>query len=209
MDTFVKKLRGVSSNQNLPIYENVVLKNWIKKTAEQQIVDLSSKIGSLKLDNYEVSVDFMIPSDSLYLDSGRILLASTRAEQSRIFIDNNKVIVVFNDSQVFNQEVSLDILHTIILNVKTNKITLDGVESSVTYTHSTSVIKTYWLFDSSIKGCGVYIGEVKFRQSTDAEGIYRLILVPSIVNGTSCYKNTIKDSNYIYANTGELVAFNL
>lgn len=208
MDTFVKKLRGASSNQNLPLYENVVLKNWIRKTIAEQNVDLSSKMSDMTLDNYEVSIDFMIPSDSLYLDSGMIILGLARAYQSLIYVDNNEVKVAFTSTNVvFSQEVSLDTLHTITVNTNTNKITLDGVEHSFTYTHSTSPIREYSLFHKPIRCCGVYLGEVKFKRGTSDN--YEFILVPAIVNGISCYKNTLANSDYVYANTGELTAFNL
>lgn len=208
MDTFVKKLRGVSSNQNLPIYENVVLKNWIKKTVEGQYIDLSSRVPGIKMNDYEVSVDFMIPSDSLYLDSGNITLAATRAVQATIRVNNNIVQVrSATASETFSQEVSLDALHTIVLNTNTTKITLDGVEYSSTIIPSTSNVTEYWLLEQSIIGCGVYLGEVKFKKATSDN--YEFILVPAIVNGISCYKNTLVNNDYIYANTGELIAFNL
>lgn len=202
------KLRGASSNQNLPLYENVVLKNWIRKTIAEQNVDLSSKMSDMTLDNYEVSIDFMIPSDSLYLDSGMIMLGLARAYSGLISVDNNEVKVAFTSTNVvFSQEVSLDTLHTITVNTNTNKITLDGVEHSFTYTHSTSPIKEYSLFHKPIRGCGVYLGEVKFKRGTSDN--YEFILVPATVNGISCYKNTLANSDYVYANTGELTAFNL
>lgn len=140
MDTFIMKLRGVSSNQNLPVFENVMIKNWIKTTENDQTINLSSRVGNLKLNNYEVSFDFFIPSDSPYINNAKTL-AATRAGQSVVYLTGQRLSVNCQTAEVFAQEnISLDVSHSFSLNLSTNKVILDGNEYTFEHTHSTSDI---------------------------------------------------------------------
>lgn len=58
-----------------------------------------------------------------------------------------------------------------------------------------------------MKPGSVYLGEVKFKKGNG--DTYVLDLVPAVVNGTSCYKNILKDNDNLSTDNGDLVAFNL
>lgn len=206
MDTFVKKLRGTSSNQNLPIYENIVPKEWIKSITSPCRLQFNLA-SSIRYNNFKIKAKILVPSDSpCFSTSNRYTILSTRGAQIMLLLREGTLLVQISGVEsIVEAQILPDTEYNVIVDSSSNTISINDTISTFQNTWSTAAVETTNMFGSSPVNT-VFYGNIEFGKGGEAAASYSFD--PIKFNGVSCLKDSVNNT-YKYADSGELLAFNL
>lgn len=211
------KLKGASINADLPVFETVLEKEWIKTTEDNQYANTSIVSFPFK----SIVFDVTFKANSAQMGEGYHCIVGTGSDFYTFEITKGENegegvlrYSLFSGSANVTNTIpcSLDEEHTLAFNPVAQTLTLDGniIESAVTTSNGNRT--NVYLFGGgstpSSKASAISIGRFIQRQYTSSSGFaIREDLTPCIVNGTACMYNKEKGVAYTEANGGELLAY--
>jgi hypothetical protein len=200
----VLKLKGASTNAELPVYTNIVEKDWLKTTVNNQYINLSSVAGGTRYNRFIIEIKYKaaatITAECLFDTKNSYLNAIQRS--------TGVLDVKASVSTTVNVASSLNTIHTVKVDYKNNKITFDGVEQSFTADLSTSNLTNLYIFANrsfSSNAGMLQIGYVKIINPVD-ENVY-FNGVPALVDGIPCLYDKLSGTVYTDSAGGDLDAF--
>ena len=187
------KLKGASTNEDLPVFETIIEKEWIKTTADNQYMKIPN-VSGVVLNNMVFDLKFKANSEQMgdgyhciYRDSKnwhRLNVKKT-GENTGEF----QYSVFGNNGVTGTIPCSLDEEHVVNFNPKSKTLTFDGTEYQIVTDATSSSTNTncYLLADgtgttTSSKAGAVSIGEFVSRNYTSGYPI-RYAWKPYVING--------------------------
>ena len=206
------KLKGSSTNENLPEFVNIVDKEWIKTTVDGQYLDLSYYTRLNRSNSFGIEIKFK--GDESTNIERKIFLTSSNYINATWGTDGNLVVgVASNGQSPINQpksfQCSTDEEHVVRVNVLNETITFDDETVSITKTgvSSSAPNLTYagGSSGSTSKAGALSIGYIKVF---DNSGTLKNHFQPKIINGVHCLKDTETGDILLDATGGDLLAYN-
>lgn len=202
----VIKLKGESNNPELPVYANIVEKDWLKTKVNNQYLDLSSVAGSTRYNRLVIEVNFKAVTSEYSF--GENLFDTKNSYLNVIQRDTGVLNVKASSDAIVTISSSLNTTHTVKVNYNTNKIVFDGVEQSFTADVSTSNLTNLWIFANrylTSKAGILHIGYVKLYHYNTGNIIFNG--VPAVVDGVACLYDKVSGTVYTDGAGGDLDAF--
>lgn len=202
MKCTINKLAAVVSDNSLPVLSGlVILKNYIKTTADGQYIDLSSIFGQIAYNN--MAVDATVQHQGL---SGvtTTLLQSTSG-YSFIYITTMKRISTHIGSATANLVTVTENTDVQVGFNGPNKSAYVGETTATTETAvSSSTPNAVYLF-KNIDGTNSTAGAVKMKEMKVYDtGVLVADLVPATYDGVACLYDKVNEVPYYEANGGTL-----
>lgn len=204
MDCIVRKLKASVNNANLPVFENVILKNYLTTTEDGQYIRFP--FGSYTL-NTKMDVVFEVVSTT----PGYSMICSSMANcyiQQRL-----SYVQIYNATKVDDFSLTANTEHRAGFDTSNGSAYYDDTTGTGTpYSGANAVLKTLSIFgransygDYSVAG-NIKIKSVKIttHQTASDTGV-EYNLVPAEINGVAGLYDAVRGDFYTEANGGTLV----
>lgn len=198
MKCIVRKLKATIDNANLPVFENVVLKNYITTTVDGQYItmpDIGYSLNNAKMEgifeatvnNVNIPVFGLNPNLYIQRNNGYVRAVNTSEGSLSSIAVNTECHAGFDTSD-----------GSFFINATTG--TCSNPSTSSTRAYFAMVFATYNRYGS--KAGAIKIKQIKITDTTNNR-VYTL--VPAEVNGVACLYDADRGVAYGEANNGTLL----
>lgn len=206
----VLKLKGASTNTNLPIYQNVVSKDLMTVLTDIPSVTFAVEFNidsSIKYNNFKSTLKFKVPTNSPCLTSeNECKIFTTRGGHASVLITNGTLnIKITGTGTVYTTSVVANTEYTIILNSYNNTVSVNGTTTSFEKSWATTGLQICLVFGEYVESNSVFVSSIELCAGNADTVVHDF--TPAIVNDVSCFKDSINNT-YTYSSYGELLAFN-
>ena len=201
MDCIVRKLKASVNNANLPVFENVVIKNYITTTQNGQYIDLSDIFSNTKKVKMEVKYIKTSTSNFFTVLYGGVSYILHNKGYTRVYNPNEGTLVSTPaDSEIHAGCDASD--GSWFVGETTGSVTPPTSDySGVFYVFARPLH-----LDESVAG-EVRIKWIKLTTyaTSSSDTPVEYILVPATVNGVACLFDQNRGTTYFEKNNGALV----
>lgn len=204
------KLKGSSTNENLPEFVNIVDKEWIKTTVDGQYLDLSYFTRLNRYNSFGIEIKFR--GDESTNIERKIFLTSSSYIYASWGTDGNLTVGVAANGQINQPKLfpcSTGDEHVVRVDVRNETIAFDNETVSITKTGVSSSAPSFTYVGGSTgstsKAGALSIAYIKVF---DNSGTLKNHFQPKIINGVHCLKDTETGDMLLDATGGDLLAYN-
>lgn len=196
MDCIVRKLKASVNNPDLPVFENVVLKNWLTTTQDDQVI----RIPGIESDTQDTQIEvWYIPTST----SNTTVVVSMAG--CYVF-KNQGYCKVYAYTQGDNVEAPADAEVHAGFDSSNGSWFVGETTGTATRPASSYTAKNFAVFGKSSDYNGSKAGLVKIKKikvTTSNNDVY--ILVPALVNNVACLLDEERGNTYFEYNNGTLL----
>lgn len=205
MDCIVRKLKATVNNDNLPVFKNVVLKNYITTSQNGQYIPFPDIFSHTRNTQIKVKYETVNLTGAVKVFG---FLTNTYIYQ------NQQYCRVFIDSGGQYATVSANIEITVLMNTKDGAYSVNGTAYDDLAQETENALFARMMAFASYNAVGTSVaGKIKIKEieitthttadDTGAGEVYTL--VPAEVNGVACLIDSVRGTVYGEANNGTLI----